>query len=141
MSTNTYELMFIMDVALAEDERREIVNEVEHEVIDLGGEIDTSDQYDVRDLAYPINDIKRGDYRLIRYKADGQMNQELEERMNIRDDVLRYMVVKLDQRDLDLFEEEEEAEEEETSEDEATAAEEDVEEETEEDEPAEAETA
>jgi small subunit ribosomal protein S6 len=111
MSTDMYELMFIMDVALAEDERREIQNEIEHEVIDLGGEVETAEQYDVRDLAYPINDITRGDYRLIRYEADGRMNQDLQERMNIRDDVLRYMIVKLDERDRRIFEESEESEE------------------------------
>lgn len=127
MSTDTYELMFIMDVALAEDERRDIVNEIEREVIDLGGEIDTTEQYDVRDLAYPINDITRGDYRLVRYEADGRMNQDLQERMNIRDDVLRYMIVKLDERDLQIFEEDE-AEEEESEESSADEDEETVEE-------------
>lgn len=134
MSTNTYELMFIMDVGLAEDARRDIVSEVEHEVIDLGGEIDTSEQYDVRDLAYPINDIKRGDYRLIRYEADGKMNQELQERMNIRDDVLRYMIVKLDQRDLRIFEEEQAEEEAAEEAEEAESAEEETVEDEEEDE-------
>lgn len=126
MSTDTYELMFIMDVALAEDERRDIVNEIEREVIDLGGEIDTTEQYDVRDLAFPINDITRGDYRLIRYESDGRMNQDLQERMNIRDDVLRYMIVKLDERDLQIFEEDESEEEE--SEESASDEEETVEE-------------
>lgn len=105
MSENMYELMFIMDVALAEDERREILNEIEREVIDLGAKVETTEQYDVRDLAYPINDITRGDYRLVRYRADGQMNQDLQERLNIRDDVLRYMLIKLDERDRRIFEE------------------------------------
>jgi len=116
---NLYELMFVMDVALSEDDRREIVNEIEREVIDHAGEIETSEQYDTRSLAYPINDVKRGDYRLIRFESDGQQNQQLQQRLNIRDDVLRYLIIKMDQRDLNIFRESEKEAEEEASDEEA----------------------
>lgn len=119
MGQNLYELMFVMDVALSEDDRREITNEIEREVIDHGGEIETFEQYDVRSLAYPINDVKRGDYRLIRFESDGQQNQQLQQRLNIRDDVLRYLIIKMDQRDLNIFRESQKESKEEVSEDEA----------------------
>lgn len=105
MSENLYELMFVMDVALPEDDRRNIAGDIEKVVIDHDGEIETSEQYDVRNLAYPINDIKRGDYRLIRYRSDGRQNEDIQERLNIRDDVLRYLIIKMDQRDLNIFHE------------------------------------
>ncbi len=93
-----YELMFIIDVALADDDRREIVNEVEHEIVDLGGEIDSSTQYDERDLAYPIKDVSRGDYRLISFELEPSKSHDLQERLNFRDDILRYLIVNLEQR-------------------------------------------
>ncbi len=107
----SYELMFILDVSLPEDERREIVNDIEHEIVDLDGEIESSTQFDVRDLAYPIKDVNRGDYRLITCELEPSISQELQERLNFRDDILRYLLVNVEE------EREEESEEtEETSE-------------------------
>ncbi len=105
-----YELMFILDVALADDERREIVNEVEHEIVDLGGEIDSSTQYDERDLAYPINDVTRGDYRLISFALEPSKSHDLQERLNFREDLLRYLIVNMEERQSESEESEEKEE-------------------------------
>ena len=112
-----YELMFILDVSLPEDDRREVVTKIEHEVVDVGGEIISSAQYDVRDMAFPIKNIKRGDYRLITCSLDPEQNEELQQRMNFRDDILRYLLVRLDE---DAVVEEEEEEEETQEVEEAT---------------------
>jgi small subunit ribosomal protein S6 len=114
-----YDLMFILDVNLPEDGRREIVTKVEHEVIDVGGEIISSEQYGVRDMKFPINDVTRGDYRLIVCELDPKENKELQQRLNFRDDFLRYLLIRLD--------EEEAAEEEEVEEEEAEEVEESLE--------------
>ena len=108
-----YELMFILDVSLAEDDRRKIVNDVERELIDLDAEIKDSTQYDVRDLAYQIKDVTRGDYRLISFYFEPTRCQELQERLNFRDDILRYLLVNMEERTTpeDVEEAEEKAEE------------------------------
>lgn len=90
-----YEVMFLLDVNLPEDERRDIANEVEKEIIDLGGEVESNTRYDVRELAFPINNVNRAEYRLIEYETEkaGSTNDELRERLNFRDDVVRYLIV------------------------------------------------
>ncbi len=106
-----YELMCVFDVSLTEDERRDVVGELEHEIVDLDGEIVSSTQYGVRDLAYPIGGVTRGDYRLIRYRGIPDANQELQERLNYRDDLLRYIIVRVEnEADLKKFRPEEEQE-------------------------------
>lgn len=90
-----YELMFILDTSLPEDERRDIANEVERELIDLGLEVNNSEKFDERELAYDINGVSRGEYRLIEYEAEPSenINDDIRERLNFRDDVIRYLIV------------------------------------------------
>lgn len=117
-----YELMLILDVSLPEDERREIVNKVEHELVDLEGEIESSTQFDVRDMAFPIKDVSRGDYRLITCKLEPSRGQELQERLNMRDDLVRYLLVNVEgERNQEEEEEEEQEESEEPAETSETA--------------------
>lgn len=89
-----YEVMFLLDINLPEDERRDIANEVEKELIDLGAEVDENKQYDVRNLAYPIDNVKRADYRLIEFRAVGESSvlDDLRERLNFQDDIVRYLI-------------------------------------------------
>lgn len=112
-----YEVMFLLDINLPEDERRDIVNEVEKELIDLGGEVDATKQYDVRDLAYPIDNVKRADYRLIEFRAEAESSvlDELRERLNFQDDVVRYLITnqRKDRHPEEVFESPEEETEEE----------------------------
>ncbi len=101
-----YELMFILDINLPEDERRDIANKIEHELVDLGGKIQDSIQYGVRDLAFPIEGVTRGDYRLIKCELEPSVCKEVQERLNFRDDILRYLLINTEQ-DLQLGEESE----------------------------------
>ncbi|MFB6356192.1 MAG: 30S ribosomal protein S6 [bacterium] len=126
---NPYELMFVMDAALPEDERREIVNEVEREIIDLDGEVEKSKHFEERDLAYTINNVTRGDYYIIHYYIDPPVNEDLQERLNIRDDVLRYLIIRQDEENPFKEPGEEEVEDEEEVAEEA--ADEEIEEEEE----------
>jgi small subunit ribosomal protein S6 len=117
-----YEVMFLLDVNLPDDERRDIANEVEKELIDLGAEVDSSEQYDVRELAYPIDNVKRADYRLIEFRAEAESSvlDDLRERLNFRDDITRYLITnqRKDRHPDEVFESpEEEAKEPATSRD------------------------
>ncbi|MFB6347582.1 MAG: 30S ribosomal protein S6 [bacterium] len=110
-----YEVMFLMDVNMPEDERRDIANEIERDIIDLGGEVTSSQQYDVRNLAFPIDNVKRAEYRLIEYEAEksGTTNDELRERLNFNEDIVRYLIVNQNKDrppQEEVFEEEEEEE-------------------------------
>lgn len=123
-----YEVMFLLDINLPEDERRDIANEVEKDLIDLGAEVDSNKQYDVRDLAYPIDNVKRADFRLIEFRAEAEssVHEELRERLNFQNDVVRYLITnqRKDRHPEEVFESPEEesaeAEDETATEEEAT---------------------
>ncbi|MGM0381418.1 MAG: 30S ribosomal protein S6 [bacterium] len=108
-----YELMFILDINLPEDERRDIANKIEHELVDLEGRIQDSIEYGVRDMAFPIDGVTRGDYRLIKCELEPSICEELQERLNFRDDILRYLLINTEE-DLQIAEESEEEKEETT---------------------------
>jgi small subunit ribosomal protein S6 len=117
-----YEVMFLLDVNLPEDDRRDIANDVKKEVIDLGAEVRSSEKWDVRDLAYPIDNVKRAEFRLIEFKTDpeGTVLDELRERLNFRDNIVRYLITnqRKDRHPEEVFESpEEDTEDQETSDD------------------------
>jgi len=47
-------------------------------------------------MSYPINKQKEGNYYLIQYNASGDFNKELETRFKYDENVLRFVVVKID---------------------------------------------
>lgn len=89
-----YEIMFIMNAALPEDGRRDTIERVEDEIEQLDGTVHRSKDYDVRQLAYQIDDATRGHYRLMRFEVDPGSVQTLKERLRLVEDVLRFLVVR-----------------------------------------------
>lgn len=104
-----YELMLLLDASIPEDERRDAINGVERELIDLDIEVVNSEQYDVRPLAYPIKGAKRGHYHLFEINVPSGAHDELQERLNLVESILRYLFVR--KREIpETFEEEGEEE-------------------------------
>ena len=54
------------------------------------------EEWGTRKLAYPINYKTEGWYVLVTFKAPADLPRELERNLEIYDDVLRYLVVKLE---------------------------------------------
>ncbi|MEL7454779.1 MAG: 30S ribosomal protein S6, partial [Pseudomonadota bacterium] len=52
-----------------------------------------------RNLAYPINKVRKGHYSLLNVDGPAPALHELERRHRISDDVMRYMTVKVDELD------------------------------------------
>ena len=94
---NRYELTYIIDTGLEEAARKELVEKFTDLIKQHGGEIEKVDEtWGKRRLAYPINDMLEGWYVLVTFKAPADLPRELERNLEIYDDVLRYLVVKLE---------------------------------------------
>lgn len=89
-----YEVMFIMNAALPEGDRRETIERVEEEIEQLDGTVHRSKDYDVRQMAYPIENATRGHYRLMRFEVEPESVQTLKERLRLIEEVLRFIVVR-----------------------------------------------
>jgi small subunit ribosomal protein S6 len=61
-----------------------------------GGEVNKTEQWGVRNLAYRIKKNKKGHYVLLNITATGAAVAELERNMRIHEDILRYLTVRVE---------------------------------------------
>lgn len=96
---NRYEMIYIIDTGLEEAARKELIEKVSTLITDNGGEIEKVDEtWGKRRLAYAIDYKTEGWYVLVNFKASAELPRELERNLQINEDVLRYLVVKLEEK-------------------------------------------
>ena len=93
---NRYELTYIIDTELEETARKELIEKVSALITDNGGEVEKVDEtWGKRRLAYAINYKTEGWYVLVTFQASAELPRELERNLEINENVLRYLVIKL----------------------------------------------
>ncbi|MCI5839709.1 MAG: 30S ribosomal protein S6 [Peptoniphilaceae bacterium] len=90
---NNYEAVLIFKPELTDDARNELFNTFKG-IIEENGEVTNVDEWGKRKLAYEINFISEGYYYIVNFKAKGDHIKELERRLRLSDQVLRYMVIR-----------------------------------------------
>ena len=100
MEMNRYELTYIIDTALEETARNELIAKFSELIAQNGGEIEKVDEtfWGKRRLAYPINDKPEGYYVLVTLKAPAELPREIERNLQINENVLRYLFIKLEEK-------------------------------------------
>lgn len=95
----SYELMFVLDPRLSEDDAKALTNEFKDQVTAAGAEIVKAEHWGRRKLAYEIKKLKEGRYVLFFLTTpDGSHGLAgVERRMEQHDQVLRYMLVRTDE--------------------------------------------
>jgi small subunit ribosomal protein S6 len=92
-----YEVMYIVDPETVEDEVTRLNESLQHVVTDQGGTITKTENMGRRTLAYPINRKNEGIYMLYEVEGSGREIAELERRMRVNDQVMRYITVRVDE--------------------------------------------
>ena len=93
---NRYEMIYIIDADLEETARKELIEKVSALITANGGEIEKVDEtWGKRRLAYAIDYKTEGWYVLVNFNAPAELPRELERNLQINENVLRYLVVKL----------------------------------------------
>lgn len=97
---NRYELTYIIDAALEETARKELIEKISNLIVANGGEVEKVDEtfWGKRRLAYAIDYKTEGWYVLVTMKAPAELPRELERNLQIYENVLRYLVVKLEEK-------------------------------------------
>ena len=90
-----YELLFILDPAMDEAARNQMIETVKG-IINADGEAGEADLWGAKKLAYPIN--KDGFYVLIPFKASAELPKELDRRLKISDNCMRHIIVCQDEK-------------------------------------------
>jgi len=96
---NRYELTYIIDTALEEEARKELIEKISSLIAQNGGEVEKVDEtWGKRCLAYPINDKPKGYYVLVTMQAPAELPKEIERNLRINENVLRSLVIKVEEK-------------------------------------------
>ena len=96
---NRYELTYIIDTAVEENARKELIEKFSELIKANGGEIEKVDEtWGKRRLAYAINDKTEGYYVLVTMKAPSDLPREIERNLEINENIMRYLTIKLEEK-------------------------------------------
>ena len=93
---NKYELVLVVNAKIEDDARAAVVEKAKAYVTRFGGTVTEVEDWGKKKLAYEIQHMKEGFYYFTQFEADAACPAELEKRVRIMDNVLRYLVVRKD---------------------------------------------
>ena len=93
----TYEVMFIVDSKTSDEDITRLNENLLQVITDQGGTVTKQENMGRRQLAYPIGRQTEGHYVLFEVDGSGREIAELERRMRVNDQVIRYITVRVDE--------------------------------------------
>lgn len=92
-----YELMFVIDPRLTDEEIVSLGDQYKEMIVAAGGDVWREESWGKRKLAYQINKLSEGSYMLFHVRSQsGDVFDEVEQRMRQNERVLRYMTIRTD---------------------------------------------
>ena len=91
---NKYELTVVLNVKLEDEERAAALEKVKGYITRFGGTVTNVDEWGKKRLAYEIQKMKEGFYYFVHFEAESTVPGEVEQRIRIMDNVLRYLCVR-----------------------------------------------
>ncbi|MDK9580357.1 30S ribosomal protein S6 [Sneathia sanguinegens] len=89
-----YEIMFILTTQISDEEKKACVETVETLLTQNGATEVSTEIMGERKLAYPIKKKENGYYVLTSFVMDGTKLTNVETKLNITENILKYMIVK-----------------------------------------------
>ena len=93
---NQYEVMYVIDTAIANQARIDLIERFSGLVAQGGGQVDRIDEWGKRRLAYAIDYKTEGYYVLMYITAPTELPRELERNFKINENILRYLVIRFE---------------------------------------------
>lgn len=93
-----YELLFFVNPSITDEVRAGVMKRIDSTIVENGGVVDSVEDWGKRKLAYSIDKITEGDYTLINFHMDPASIAELDRVLRIMDGVVRFMIVRRDDR-------------------------------------------
>lgn len=93
----TYEVVFIVNPDADDTEVMRLSEAMQKIVTNQGGTVTKTEMMGRRQLAYEINHKRDGVYVLLEVEGMGSEIAELERRMRVNDQILRYMTIRVDE--------------------------------------------
>ena len=96
-SERGYELVYIVAPTATDEDVEALQTQVAELVKEFGGTVENTDVWGRRKLAYEIGHFREGIYVVQLLDGPGEMIGELGRRLRVRDQVLRHLIVRVDE--------------------------------------------
>ena len=93
---NKYELALVLNAKVEDDVRTATLEKVKGLVERFNGTITNVDEWGKKRLAYEIQKMKEGFYYFITFESDSNCPNEVEQRVRIMENVIRYLCIRQD---------------------------------------------
>ena len=93
-----YEALYIVHPDLSDEQIIAITEKYQKVAEEQGGEVESVNRWEKRRLAYEVKGQIEGIYVLMNFKSEPKAPAELDRLFKIGDDVLRHIIVRLDEK-------------------------------------------
>jgi len=94
-----YELVYVVSPDASDDQVSGLHTQVEETVTRMGGQLEKTENWGRRKLAYEIGRHKEATYVLEVINGGGDLMKELDRRLKVLDYVIRHLVVRVDEHE------------------------------------------
>ncbi|MBQ6470085.1 MAG: 30S ribosomal protein S6 [Lachnospiraceae bacterium] len=91
-----YELALVVNARIEDEKRVAVVKRAQGYIERFGGKVGATEEWGKKRLAYEIQKMHEGYYYFIKFEGQPNTPNDLEQNMRIMDNVLRYLIVRLD---------------------------------------------
>ena len=92
---NKYEILYIVDASISDEEKEKTVAAVSSLIESVGGKCEEADKWGVKKYAYPINYKSEGYYVLTTFEAEKTLVVEIKRIIGITDGIIRRLITKI----------------------------------------------
>lgn len=93
-----YEIMYIVNANLDDASRQALVDSLHGILTSNGGTVKNVDEWGVREFAYPIDDMTKGYYMVLKVEANPETVKEFDRLARIETNVVRFIIINLDEK-------------------------------------------
>ena len=93
---NKYELALVVSAKIEDDARTAVVEKAKEHITRADGTVTEVEEAGKKRLAYEIQKMKEAYYYFIHFESDAETPSEIEQRIRIMDNVIRFLCVRQD---------------------------------------------
>jgi small subunit ribosomal protein S6 len=97
MQQRAYEVMFIVRPDVTEEDLDKLVSTLQNHATSAGAAVKNAEKMGKRRLAYDVKKFQEGQYILFTLNADGKAIHELERRLRVTEQVIKFITVRTDE--------------------------------------------
>lgn len=92
-----YEMMYIVKPTLDDEAVEGVAAKIDELLTNLGAKLEKTEKRGRKKLAYEVKDFKDGFYMLSNFHFDPSQIKELERLLKLNEDVIRHLLIRLDE--------------------------------------------